>query len=241
LQLAAVKATGAELKAGQEREDALLASLSAPGRVAWALEHLPGRHVLSSSFGIQSAVLLHLLTRQLPDIPVILIDTGYLFPETYQFIDQLSTRLKLNLHVYRALRSPAWQEAVEGQRWQQGLAGIEAYNLENKVEPMERALGELAAGTWFSGLRRSQSASRSEVPFLARSAGRCKLNPIADWSDRDVFRYLKQHQLPYHPLWDQGYVSVGDTHTTRPLAVAGEAEATRFFGLKRECGLHELL
>jgi len=68
-----------------------------------------------------------------------------------------------------------------------------------------------------------------------------KVAPLADWSDRDIFRYLKRHDLPYHPLWEQGYVSVGDVHTTRPLSEVDAPEQTRFFGLKRECGLHDRL
>ncbi|MEZ5563385.1 MAG: phosphoadenylyl-sulfate reductase [Gammaproteobacteria bacterium] len=215
-------------------------SLSAEERVAWALEHLPGEQVLTSSFGIQAAVLLHLVTRQRPDIPVVFIDTGYLFPETYAFVDQLTERLKLNLKVYRSPRSPAWQESRHGQRWQLGLAGIEAYNRENKVEPMERALRELTVGSWFAGLRRSQSSSRSNVPFLKAQGERWKVHPIADWSDRDVYRYLKQYDLPYHPLFEKGYISVGDVHTTKPIHAVNNAEETRFFGLKRECGLHEI-
>lgn len=215
-------------------------SLSAEERVAWALEHLPGEHVLTSSFGIQAAVLLHLVTRQRADIPVVFIDTGYLFPETYVFVDQLTERLKLNLRVYRSPRSPAWQESRHGQRWQLGLAGIEAYNRENKVEPMERALRELTVGSWFAGLRRSQSSSRSNVPFLKAQGERWKVHPIADWSDRDVYRYLKQYDLPYHPLFEKGYISVGDVHTTKPIHAVSSAEETRFFGLKRECGLHDI-
>src|SRR5690606_12224952 len=111
--------------------------------------------ILSSSFGAQAAVTLHLVSRAKPDIPVVLIDTGYLFPETYRFIDELTERLELNLVVYRAPVSPAWQEARHGKRWEQGAAGIAAYNDEAKVEPMKRALRELEAGTWFAGLRRS--------------------------------------------------------------------------------------
>lgn len=215
-------------------------SLSAEGRVAWALEHLPGEHVLTSSFGIQAAILLHLVTRQRPDIPVVFIDTGYLFPETYSFVDQLTARLKLNLKVYRSSRSPAWQESRHGQRWQLGIAGIEAYNRENKVEPMEHALRELGVGSWFAGLRRSQSSSRSNVPFLKAQGERWKVHPIADWSDRDVYRYLRDYDLPYHPLWERGYISVGDVHTTKPIHAVNSAEETRFFGLKRECGLHDI-
>ena len=120
------------------------------------------------------------------------------------------------------------------------MEGIEAYNHENKVEPMQRALKELQAGTWFAGLRRDQADSRRSSPFLQAAGQRWKVHPIADWTDRDVYQYLKQHDLPYHPLWDQGYVSIGDVHTTLSLRDAGSAENTRFFGLKRECGLHEI-
>lgn len=216
-----------------------LGELGAEGRVRCALEHLPGNHVLTSSFGAQAAVSLHLLTRELPDIPVVLLDTGYLFPETYAFVDELADRLNLNLRVYRSLMSPAWQEARFGQRWNQGLEGIEQYNYDNKVEPMARALEELEVGTWFSGLRRSQAESRSDTPFLQYAGGRFKVCPIADWTDRDVFDYLREHDLPYHPLWHQGYVSIGDVHTTRALHEVDDENEMRFFGLKRECGIHE--
>ena len=226
--------------AALEACNARFAGLDAAARVNWALEHLPGRHLLSSSFGAQAAVSLHLVSRQQPGIPVVFIDTGYHFPETYQFVDQLTDRLGLNLHVYRNPVSPAWQEARHGRRWEQGIDGLDAYNRENKVEPMERALRELDAGTWFAGLRRSQAESRRATPFLSWSGERWKVHPIADWTDRDVHRYLKQHDLPYHPLWDQGYVSIGDVHTTQPIHAVSNVEQTRFFGLKRECGLHDI-
>lgn len=216
-----------------------LESLDAPARVRWALDHFGEKIVLASSFGVQSAVTLHLVTRQAPNIPVILIDTGYLFPETYRFVDQLVDRLKLNLKVYRPVLSAAWQEACYGRLWEQGLEGIERYNQLNKVEPMRRALGELRAEAWFSGLRRSQSSTRSGLGVLERQNGRVKVHPIIDWGDRRVYRYLTDHGLPYHPLWHEGYVSIGDWHTTRRLADGMTEEETRFFGLKRECGLHE--
>src|SRR5690348_18170955 len=94
--------------------NALLSSLDAEARVAWALEHVPGEHVLSSSFGAQAAVSLHLVTRQRPQLPVVLIDTGYLFPETYRFVDELTERLALNLKVYRPLIGISWMEARHG-------------------------------------------------------------------------------------------------------------------------------
>ncbi|MEW8398126.1 MAG: phosphoadenylyl-sulfate reductase, partial [Candidatus Thiodiazotropha sp.] len=196
-------------------------------------------HIVTSSFGIQGALMLHLVSRILPDIPVVLVDTGYLFPETYSFIDQLSERLQLNLQVYRAPESPAWQESRYGRLWEQGLGGIEHYNRINKVEPLQRALKQLDAGSWFAGLRRQQSQSRSTLPVVRVQDGRFKVHPVIDWHNRDVHRYLQKHNLPYHPLWEQGYASVGDVHTSRPLELGMHEEETRFFGLKRECGIHE--
>lgn len=218
----------------------VLADKSAEERVAWALDKLPGQHIVSSSFGAQSAVMLHMMSRQKADIPVVVIDTGYLFPETYRFIDELTRKLDLNLKVYRSEISGAWQEARYGRRWEDGAAGISAYNQDNKVAPMERALLELDVGTWFAGLRRTQSTGRAATPFVDSSGERWKVHPIADWTDRDVYRYLKQYDLPYHPLWEQGYVSIGDVHTTRSLADVASQDETRFFGLQRECGLHEM-
>lgn len=215
-----------------------LGARAARERVAWALETLPGEHAVSSSFGAQSAAMLHIAVNERADIPVVLIDTGYLFPETYRFIDDMSARLRLNLKVYRPAIGIAWMEARLGRLWEQGLAGIEHYNRLRKVEPMQRALTDLGARTWIAGLRRSQSSTRRATPYLELRDGRWKLHPIADWSDRDVYQYLRAHDLPYHPLWEQGYVSIGDTHTTRPLSEGMREEDTRFFGLKRECGLH---
>lgn len=218
--------------------NAWLANQDAAQRVAWALRELPGEHVLSTSFGAQAAAMLHLVTRQAPRIAVILIDTGYLFPETYRFADALVERLSLNLKVYRPALGAAWMEARHGRLWEQGLDGIERYNRLSKVEPMQRALEELGAQTWLSGLRRAQSESRANTPFVDLRNGRWKLHPLADWSDRDIGMYLARHQLPYHPLWDAGYVSIGDVHTTQRWEPGMKAEETRFFGLKRECGLH---
>ncbi|WP_411201417.1 phosphoadenosine phosphosulfate reductase [Kosakonia cowanii] len=219
--------------------NAQLETFTAEARVAWALENLPGEYVLSSSFGIQAAVSLHLVNQVCPNIPVILTDTGYLFPETYQFIDELTEKLHLNLKVYRAEQSPAWQEARYGKLWEQGVEGIEKYNQINKVEPMNRALADLNAQTWFAGLRREQSGSRAALPVLGIQRGVFKVLPIIDWDNRTVYQYLQKQGLKYHPLWDQGYLSVGDTHTTRKWEPGMAEEETRFFGLKRECGLHE--
>ena len=215
-----------------------LAAQPATARARWALDNLAGNHALSSSFGAQSAVLLHLMTRLRSDLPVILVDTGHLFPETYRFVDELQERLRLNLHVYSPNLSSAWSQARYGTLWQDGIEGIRRYNQLHKVEPMQRALKALDVRTWFAGLRRVQSDTRAGIDFLELRDGRWKVHPLADWTDRDVWQYLQQHDLPYHPLWHQGYVSIGDQHSTRPLQAGMLEQDTRFSGMLRECGLH---
>ena len=218
-----------------------LEAATAEERIEWAFGHFGEKLGMTSSFGAQSAVLLHLATQVWPGIPVILVDTGYLFPETYRFIDDLTDRLGLNLKVYRHELSPSWQEARWGKLWEKGLEGIERYNDLNKVLPMDRALGELDLSAVMAGVRRQQSSSRENFSVLGAQKGRARIHPIVDWTDLDIGLYLTKHGLPYHPLWDEGYVSIGDWHTSRKLTDGMSAEETRFFGLKRECGLNENL
>lgn len=213
---------------------------SATERVRWAYKNYGDKLVLSTSFGVQSAVMLHLVTTQIPDIPVIFIDTGYLFPATYTFADQLTERLQLKLKTYIPLQTAAQQEARYGKLWEQDVEGLERYNRINKVEPMNRAITELGAEAWLSGLRRSQSSTRKERAFTEPQNKILKIYPILDWNDRDIYTYLTENNLPYHPLWDQGYVSVGDWHSTKKLGEGMTEEDTRFGGIKRECGLHEV-
>ena len=236
---------GALLNAPKSDQQAILSQVNAQlfeltvqERVAWALQYLPNKHVLSSSFGIQSALMLHLLSTAQPDIEVILTDTGHLFAETYQFIDKLTQRFSLNLKVYQSEYSAAWQQARYGKEWQQGLDGLDAYNKRNKVDPMQRALNELEVGTWFSGLRSSQAQSREGLPIVEIRGQRYKFLPIIDLNNKQVHQYLMDNDLPYHPLWQEGYVSLGDVHSTSKLEAGMSEQDTRFMGLKRECGLH---
>lgn len=220
-------------------ESERLEQLPAEARVRWATEVFGDKLILSTSFGIQSAVMLHLVTQVAPEIPVVFIDTGYLFPETYKFADELTTRLKLNLKVYQASMTAARQEALHGKLWEQGREGLEKYNFINKVEPMNRAMQELGATAWLTGLRRAQARTREHLDVVQLQKRTYKVQPIVEWSERDVYQYLTKHDLPYHPLWEKGYVSVGDVHSSAPLTAGQTAEETRFGGLKRECGLHE--
>src|SRR5690606_9952797 len=164
----------------------------------------------------------------------------YLFPETYTFGYELTKRLTLNLKVYQRAMTAARQEALLGKQWEQGIEGLKRYNLINKVEPMDRAVRELGATAWLAGLRRSQGSTRERLSVVQQQNKVTKIHPIVDWDNRRVHRYLTEFDLPYHPLWEKGYVSVGDWHSTVPLSPGMTEEETRFNGLKRECGLHEV-
>ena len=220
--------------------DQKLEAMTAPERIRWAVDMFGDKLILSTSFGIQSAVMLHLSTQVNPGIPIIFVDTGYLFRETYLFAQQLTLRLNLNIKKYESLISPAEQETVEGRLWEKGKSGLEKYNFTRKVEPMNRALQEIGALAWMAGLRREQAQARKNLPVIQQQNKTIKIHPIIDWTDEDIYNYMQKHNLPTHPLSEQGYVSVGDWHSTSKLNEGMIAENTRFNGIKRECGLHEL-
>lgn len=208
--------------------------------VKWAAGAFGEGLVMSTSFGIQSAVMLHLVTQIVPDIPVIWVDTGYLPPETYQFAEQLTERLNLNLKVYQSPISPARMEALYGRLWEHNdVEAFNRYDQIRKVEPMQRALRELQVTAWIAGLRADQTNHRKTLRRIDIQSGRYKVHPILNWNSRDVYQYLTTYDLPYHPYFDLGYTTVGDWHSSRPLLATDENERdTRFQGLKQECGLH---
>ena len=211
---------------------------SANQRIDWAIQNFSGNIFMSTSFGIQSAVMLHIITQKIPNIPIIFIDTGYLFPETYEFAERLSKQLKLKVLTFKSLMEPKEQELKYGKLWEKGIEGLNKYNYLNKVEPMKRAIKELNSRAWFAGIRREQSQSREEKPVIEIQNNVTKIYPIIDWDDKKIDTYLKKNNLPYHPLWNKGYVSVGDWHSSKPLSQNMKPEETRFNGVKRECGLH---
>ncbi|MDJ0846794.1 MAG: phosphoadenylyl-sulfate reductase [Myxococcota bacterium] len=208
--------------------------------VTWAADTFGDGLVMSTSFGIQSAALLHMATSVKPDIPVVWVDSGYLPPETYRFAEGLTRRLDLRLHVAQAELSPARMEALHGRLWERDdVASLDRYDRIRKVEPMQRALRELGAQAWLAGLRADQTSHRGSLPIVGRQGERYKVLPILRWRSRDVYRYLKTHDLPLHPLFEQGFATVGDWHSSRAVQANDRSERdTRFRGLKQECGLH---
>jgi len=222
--------------------DAVNASLegaSAEDVIRWASQSFGERLVMTSSFGAHSALMLHLVSRVVPEIPVIFLDTGYLFPETYQFAEQLRTRFGLRLEVFSPRMTAARQEALYGRLFDGDEEELRRYQELNKIEPMQRALRELDAGAWIAGLRGQQTEFRSGLRKVEVQDGVYKVHPILEWSKDDVAAYFETHDLPFHPLYPWGYRSIGDMHSTVPVDPNSDDDRSgRLLGEKRECGIH---
>lgn len=214
-----------------------------PRIVDWAAKQWGEGLVMSSSFGAESAVLLHMASRALPGIKVIFVDTGYLFPETWGFMEELRRKLDLNVWVYRTKNDPIdyLKRAGEGDpTWRNN---VESCCAVNKNEPFDRAMQELAPTAWLRGIRRNQATTRRDRGYLEWSARyNCyAVSPLLDWGSKELYGYLKQHDLPYHPLYEKGYASIGcnPLSCTRPIQIGEDPRAGRWAGQgKVECGLH---
>ncbi len=218
-----------------------LQKLSPKDRLKWAYKQFGDNFTVTTSFGIQSAVLLHMLSQleEKNKIAVIWIDTGYLPAETYQYADQLTKRFELNLKVIQSDLSPARMEALYGQLWKNNnIEDMEKYHQIRKVEPLENALEERNIICWASGVRKNQTNHRNAMKVLDNVRNRLSLRPILDWNQKDIFYYMQKHNLPQHPLFEKGYSTVGDWHSSGPDGPAGSGRDTRFKGLKQECGIH---
>lgn len=190
------------------------------------------RMSLACSFQKEETVLLDLLFGIEPKARVFAIDTHYLFPETYEHWREVERRYDTTIELFDG---PSAEEltATHGEKlWERNP---DLYLAVAKVEPLARALGGLDC--WVTGVRREQSPTRANAPKLGWDAAHelWKANPLADWSDDDCWAYIRERGLPYNPLHDQGYASIGDTHSTLP----GAGREGRWAGSDRtECGLH---
>lgn len=191
--------------------------------------------VMTSSFGADSAMMLHMVTGLVPKIPVILINTGYLFPETEKFILRLTEKFRLNLKIFSSRETPESFERTYGRLWEKGEEGIRQYNNLQKVLPMQNALRFLKAKAVISGVRSEQTENRASLKKVEYTDdGLYRIYPILSWDTTEVEEYFKKHNLPRHPLVAQGYESIGDTHSTIP----GKGREGRLLGVKQECGIH---
>jgi phosphoadenosine phosphosulfate reductase len=194
----------------------------ATSAIEWAWDRFGPDVVLAASF--QDCVLISLAAHVAPGIEIAFLDTGYHFAETLWYVEQVRSRFDLNLSV------------VKPEVW---LTDPDACCAARKVEPLARALAGKAA--WMSGLRRDEAPSRANSPIVSYDVGRglVKVNPIANWTDQDVAGYIRDHDLPEHPLADRGYASIGCWPCTRPVEEGESARAGRWAGTdKTECGLH---
>ena len=198
-------------------------SLTATEALEEALERFHPRLAMACSFQKEESVLLHMLMRLRPDARVFTIDTGVLFDETRETWRAAEKRYGVRVEVFDALNP-------DGEPWT-----AERCCSVQKVAALERALGGLDA--WVTGLRREQAATRVGVEPLEHDERRgiWKVNPLADWTDKDVWRYIAEHDLPYNPLHDRGYESIGCTHCTVP---SGGRDGRWAELDKTECGLH---
>ncbi|MCD4687396.1 MAG: phosphoadenylyl-sulfate reductase [Anaerolineae bacterium] len=204
--------------------------------ITWAAKHYMPALAATSSFQTQSVALLHIISQVAPQTPVLFLDTGYHFPETLAYRDQLMTGFGLTLRVVRPAIDQAEQMQQHGDALYRRDPDLCCHI--NKVEPLQRALRDL--GAWISGIRRDQTANRATAePIEVLPDGRVKINPLVAWTHKDLWRYINRHDLPAHPLFSQGYLSVGCAPCTQPVSAGQDERAGRWSGSgKTECGLH---
>ena len=208
--------------------------------IRWAVETFRPDAALTSSFGADSAAMIHMALQADPRISVRTVDTGFLFPETLQFTDELRRRWNLNLTVVRTRLTDAEIAKLKADH----AAGKPIDDTfccgEHKREATERALAGLRC--WIAGLMRAEAVSRRNTPIVERLAtGLVKVAPIAAWTQKQIDDYMQQHQLPYHSLWAQGYTSIGCAlHTQKPINPS-DPRSGRWAGQdKTECGIHDI-
>lgn len=195
----------------------------------------------ANSLGAEDMVITHLINSHELDIPVFVLETGMLHPETLDLLERLKASSRAPVNVFQPVNESVIQfVGREGKdamyrsiELRKGCCQI------RKVEPLQRALQGQRA--WITGLRREQSAARAEVPLVDRSEPRTKFNPLADWTWGDVWHYISQNQVDYHPLHDQFYPSIGCAPCTRAISLGEDFRAGRWWWedeAAKECGLH---
>ena len=205
----------------------------------WAIERFGSDLALACSFGgISGMALLDMAVRIDPKIRVFYIDTDFLFPETYATRDAAIRRYGISPIAYKSKLTPDEQTAQHGDAlWKRDPDACCALR---KVEPNRRALEDLSA--WITGLRRDQGATRKQVRAVDWDAkfNLYKISPLYNWNEDQVWAYINQEYVPYNPLHEQGYPSIGCTYCTRPVAPGEDTRAGRWSGTgKTECGLHK--
>ena len=218
-----------------------LINLSSLEILEWALQRFGNNLAFTTSFGIQSSVLLHLIqSSSLKNkVKIFWIDTGYLPKETYLYANTLINKLSLNITILQSEISPAHMEAMYGKLWESNrVEDINKYHQIRKVDPLDNALKKYSINCWGSGVRAQQTTNRGKMKFIELIRDTLSIRPLLGWSQKDIFYYMKEKNLPQHPLFMQGYSTVGDWHSSSAESSNTKGRSTRFGGIKQECGLH---
>ena len=204
--------------------------------LAWAVATVPNL-VQMTSFSMMAIT--HMLYHEIKArIPVVFLDTLHLFPETLETAQKATELYGLKLYTYKAAASREDFVANYGDRlWEKD---VNRFHYLTKVRPMEQALDDLSVQAWLTGRRRDQSTTRQNMPILELDQdGRLKINPLANWTHKDLWRYTFAHNILYNPLHDQGYTSIGDQPLTTKVDAGEDERAGRWRGTtKTECGIH---
>ena len=218
-----------------------LIKLSSLEILEWSLKKFENNLAFTTSFGIQSSVLLHLIqcSSLKNEVKIFWIDTGYLPKETYLYANTLINKLSLNITILQSEISPAHMEAKYGKLWEsKRVEDINKYHQIRKVDPLDNALKKYSINCWGSGVRAQQTTNRGKMKFIELIRDTLSIRPLLGWSQKDIFYYMKEKNLPQHPLFMQGYSTVGDWHSSSAESSNAKGRSTRFGGLKQECGLH---
>jgi phosphoadenosine phosphosulfate reductase len=203
----------------------------------WAFNRFGNTVAISSAFGVEGMTVIDMASRVHREFRLFTIDTEFLFPETYNLMDEIESRYQVKIEKIYSLLSPEEQQRQHGPAlWARDPDAC--CNL-RKVEPLKRKLAELQA--WITGIRRDQTLNRSTARKVEWDSkfGLVKINPIADWDSKQVWRYVHRHNVPYNPMHDRDYPSIGCTHCTRAVLPGENPRAGRWSGFsKTECGLH---
>lgn len=205
--------------------------------VAWAIQTYHPAISLASSFGLEDVALIHMAAQVRSDANVFYLDTGFLFPETYDTIDRITSRYSIALEQVLPKLTVAEQARVQGEALWARDPDLCCHL--RKVEPLERTLAKLKA--WITGIRRDQTPSRAHTRVVEWDDrhGLVKVNPLAAWTAADVRAYVSEHDIPYNPMHDKGYPSIGCSPCTRKVLPGEDPRAGRWAGFtKTECGLH---
>jgi phosphoadenosine phosphosulfate reductase len=244
----AAKATAEAMSAGDiplnvEELNSAFETVEPRKIVDWAASTFGESLIMTSSFGVESALLLHMATRAMPNIKIVMVDTGYLFPETHLFMEQLRERFSLNVWIYRTANDPIQYLHSAGEENPTWRNDVDRCCAANKNEPLSRAMKQLKPQAWLRGIRRDQAETRKNRDFLewSRRDNCWAISPLLNMTSKTIYAYMKQHDLPYHPLYEKGYASIGcnPLSCTSQIVAGEDVRSGRWAGKgKIECGIN---